>query len=56
MKEFVTGMVLGAVAGMATDMALHTKSVQQTKMGKTMQTVTDAVDSAAKSVQHTMDR
>jgi len=56
MKGFVTGVVLGTVAGMAADMALHTKTGKRTKAGKTMQVVTDAVDSAASSVKQTMGR
>lgn len=53
---FVKGMLLGAAAGAAADMALHTKTGRRTAAGKAMQTVTDAVDSAATSVKHTMGR
>jgi len=56
MKGFVKGMLLGAVAGAAADMALHTATGKRTKAGKTMQAVTNAVDSAATSVKHTMGR
>lgn len=56
MSGFVKGMLLGAAAGAATDMALHTKTGKRTPAGKAMQTVTDAVDSAAASVKHTMGR
>lgn len=56
MNGFVKGMLLGAVAGAAAEMALQTKSGRQTAAGKAMQTVTDAVDSAATSVKHSMER
>ena len=56
MKNFVKGMALGAVAGVAADMALRTGKGKRTAAGKTMQAVTDAVDSAASSVKHTMGR
>ena len=52
---FWKGMVLGAVAGLAADMALHTRDGKRTAAGKAMQTVTDAVDSAAASVKRTWD-
>ena len=51
---FVAGMLLGAAAGAAAD--LHTASGKRTSAGRAMQTVTDAVDSAAASVKHTMGR
>ena len=53
---FVKGMVLGVVAGAAADMALRTAQGKRTAAGKAMQAVTDAVDSAATSVKHTMGR
>ena len=56
MKGFVKGMLLGAVVGAAADMAMHTASGKRTKAGKTMQAVTNAVDSAATSVKHTLGR
>lgn len=56
MNGFVKGMLLGAAAGAAADLALHTSSAKRTSAGKAMQTVTDAVDSAAASVKHTMGR
>lgn len=56
MKGFVTGMVIGTMAGVAADMVLHTATGKRTKAGKTMQAVTDAVDSAAASVKQTMGR
>ncbi len=56
MTEFIKGMALGVVAGVAADLVLHTAQGKRTRAGRTMQTVTDAVDSAAASVQRTMDR
>lgn len=56
MKGFVKGMVLGAVAGVAADMALRTTQGKKTPAGKTMQKVTDAVDSAASSVKQSMGK
>ena len=56
MKNCVEGMALGAVAGVAADMALRTGRGKRTTAGKTMQAVTDAVDSAAAAVKHTMGR
>jgi len=53
---FLKGMLLGAAAGAAADLALHTASGRRTSAGRAMQTVTDAVDSAAASVKHTMGR
>lgn len=54
MKGFLKGMLLGAVAGAAADMALHTNSAKKTAAGKAMQTATDVVDAAAASVKETM--
>ena len=51
---FIKGMLLGVVAGAAADMALRTKEGKRTAAGRAMQTVTDAVDSAATSVKHSM--
>ena len=56
MIGLVKGMVLGVVAGAAADMALRTAQGRRTAAGKAMQAVTDAVDSAAASVKHTMGR
>ena len=56
MKGFITGMTLGVVAGAAAEMALRTTQGKRTKAGKTMQAVTDAVDSAATSVKHTLGK
>ena len=52
---FFKGMLLGAAAGVAADMALRTKEGKRTAAGKAMQSVTDAVDSAATSVKRTWD-
>jgi len=56
MKGFVKGMLLGAVAGAAADMAMHSTAGKRTKAGKAMQSVSNAVDSAAAAVKHTMGR
>lgn len=51
---FMKGVLLGTVAGAIADMALHTNQGKRTAAGKAMQTMTDAVDSAAASVRNTM--
>lgn len=56
MNGFLKGMLLGAAAGAATDMVLHTKTGKRTAAGKAMQSATDAVDSAMLSVKHGMER
>jgi len=56
MKGFMKGMLLGAAAMAAADVALRTNRGKRTAAGKTMQVVTDAVDSAAGSVKHTLGR
>jgi len=56
MKGFMKGMALGVVAGAVAEMALRTTQGKRTKAGKTMQAVTDAVDSAAVSVKHTLGK
>ena len=56
MKGFVKGMLLGAVAGAAADLAMHTSMAKKTPAGKAMQTATDVVDAAAASVKETMHR
>lgn len=56
MNGFLKGMLLGAAAGVAADMALRTTQGKRTSAGKAMQTVTDAVDSAAISVKETLGR
>jgi len=54
MKGFIKGMLLGAIAGAAADMALHTSTVKKTPAGKAMQTATDAVDAATGAVMNTL--
>ena len=56
MKGFMKGMALGVVAGAVAEMALRTTQGKRTKAGKTMQAVTDAVDSTAVSVKHTLGK
>jgi len=56
MNGFFKGMLLGAAAGAAADMVLHTKTGKRTAAGKAMQSATDAVDSAMLSVKHGLDR
>lgn len=56
MNGFMKGMLLGAAAGVAADMALRTTQGKRTSAGRAMQTVTDAVDSAALSVKETLER
>ena len=53
---FVAGMLLGAAAGAAADLALHTASGKRSSAGRALLTGPDAVDSAAASVKHTMGR
>ena len=53
---FFKGMVLGAVTGVAADLALRTATGKRTWAGQTMQKVTDAVDSAALSVTQRMEK
>ena len=53
-SSFVSGIFIGAVTGMAADMLLRPKAYPQTNAGKAMQTVTNAVDGAAKSVKNSM--
>lgn len=56
MNGFMKGALLGVAAGMAADMALHTAKGKRTRAGQAMQTVTDAVDSAAMSVKRDLGR
>ncbi|MCI9056057.1 MAG: hypothetical protein HFF76_02175 [Oscillospiraceae bacterium] len=53
---FLKGMLLGAAAGAAADMVLHTRTGRRTAAGKAMQSATDAVDSAMLSVKHGLER
>ena len=43
MKGFLKGMLLGAVAGAAADMAMHTTTVKKTAAGRAMQPPTAGV-------------
>jgi len=56
MNGFLKGMLIGTATGVAVDLALRTAQGKHTAAGKAMQTVTDAVDSAATSVKHTLGR
>ncbi len=52
--SFFSGVVIGAVTGMAVDMLLRPKAHPKTTAGKAMQSVTDAVDTAAERVRQQM--
>lgn len=54
MKGFLKGMLLGAVAGAAADLALHTSAAKRTSAGRAMRTATDVVDAAAGAVKETL--
>ena len=56
MKGFIRGMMLGAVAGAAADMAMRSAVDKNTAAGRTARAVTDAVDTAATAVKHTLGR
>lgn len=56
MNGFIKGMLLGAAAGAAADMVLHTATGKRTAAGRAMQTATDAVDSAAAAVKQAVNR
>lgn len=56
MKEFMKGMLLGAAAGAAADLALHTAKGKHTAAGKAVQQAETAVDCAAAAVKHSMGR
>lgn len=56
MNGFMKGILLGAAAGVAADVALHTAKGKRTTAGKAMQSVTDAVDSAAVSMKQNLGR
>ena len=51
MKKFVTGVLLGMVAGAAADMALQTNALKRTAAGKAMRKAVNMVDGAAASMQ-----
>ena len=54
MGSFLRGMAVGAVAGIAVDMLLRPNARPKTEAGKALQSVTDAVDSAASDVMRKM--
>ena len=56
MKGFMTGILLGMVAGAAADMALQTNALKRTAAGKAMRKAVDMVDGAAATVQHSAMR
>ena len=56
MKGFMTGILLGMVAGAAADMALQTKAGKRTAAGKAMRKAVDMVDGAAASMQQNQGR
>ena len=56
MNGFMKGILLGAAAGVAADVALHTAKGKRTTAGKAMQSVTDAVESAAVSMKQNLGR
>lgn len=51
MKGFMTGILLGVVAGAAADMALQTNALKRTAAGKAMRKAVNMVDGAAASMQ-----
>jgi len=52
--SFFSGVLIGAVTGMAADMLLRPKAQPKTGAGKAMQSVTNAVDGAAHQVKTNM--
>ena len=56
MKGFMTGILLGMVAGAAADMALQTRAGKRTAAGKAMRKAVNMVDGAAASMQQNMGR
>ena len=54
MGSFLRGMAVGAAAGIAADMLLRPNARPKTEAGKALQSVTDAVDSAADNVMRKM--
>ena len=54
MGSFLRGMAVGAVAGIVADMLLRPNARPKTEAGKALQSVTDAVDSAASDVMRKM--
>lgn len=56
MNGFVKGMLMGVAAGVAADMALRTSQGKKTPAGRAMETVTEAVDSAAMAVKENLGK
>ena len=56
MKGFMTGILLGMVAGAAADMALQTKALKRTAAGRAMRKAVNMVDGAAASMQQDQGR
>ena len=56
MKGFMTGILLGMVAGAAADMALQTKAGKRTGAGKVMHKAVQMMDGAATSMQQNTTR
>lgn len=52
--SFIGGAVIGAAAGMAADMLLRPKAHPKTPAGKAAQSVSDAMEQVAGTVQHYM--
>ena len=52
--SFFSGVLIGAVTGMAADMLLRPKAQPKTGAGKAMQSVTNAVDGAAHQMKNSM--
>jgi len=53
-SSFFSGIIIGAVTGMAADMLLRSTNPPKSGAGKAMQTVTNAVDGAAREVKNAM--
>jgi len=51
---FFSGVVIGAVTGMAADMLLRPKAHPKSTAGKAMQSITDMVDDTAATVKRQM--
>ena len=56
MKGFMTGILLGMVAGAAADMALQTTAGKRTAAGKAMRKAVNVMDGAASSMQQNTGR
>ena len=51
---FFSGMMVGAVTGLAADMLLRSKAKPKSTAGKAMQSFTDVVDDTAQTVKRQM--